>query len=229
MARPALVVVSIAALIAGGCADAPTAAERRADQARQAAADAGLDEDVQDFLALAAGAVGATYQVTYRSTQGDEQVDVILSQRPPDRRVDVVRGDTTDTRLVLDGASYQCQRASDKWTCAAASDGGAELAPVFDEDAIASTTQALDDAKDDYDFRVETRSLLGVDATCLVTELRPGHAEEGTLGRDATLCLSPEGAALLVQRPTDEVTATAYRADLPTDTFELPAPVAEVP
>jgi hypothetical protein len=227
--RPALAAFSLAALVAGACADAPTSAEQRAEQAKRAAADAGLAEDVQDFLALAAGAVGETYQVTYGSTQGDDQVDVILSQRPPDRRVDVVRGDTTDTRLVIDGASYQCQRASDQWTCAAASGGGDELAPVFDEDAIASTTRALEEAKADYDFRIETRRLLGVDATCLVTELKSGHEAAGSLGRDATLCLSPEGAALLVQRPSDEVTATAYRTDLPGDTFELPAAVAEVP
>jgi hypothetical protein len=32
-----------------------------------------------------------------------------------------------------------------------------------------------------------------------------------------------------VQRPSDEVAATAYRTDLPGDTFELPAAVAEVP
>ncbi len=83
-------------LAACGSDDPVTAVGRdRADQARQAALDAGLDADVADFLALAAQGETATYQLTYPGPSDGSEL--VVTSRPPDRRVDlVVDGKTTE-------------------------------------------------------------------------------------------------------------------------------------
>jgi len=80
-----------------------------------------------------------------------------------------------------------------------------------------------EDGSADYDFRVEQRSVANANATCLVTNRKPGHDQDPTLGASATLCLSAEGVPLLVQTPTGSVTAVEYSTTVPDNAFDLPA------
>ena len=73
-----------AALVVAAAACSDDAPPTRAEQARQLAADAGLSEEVQDWLALAAGSPAADYRVEYG--------DLVVIQEDGERRVDAGAG-----------------------------------------------------------------------------------------------------------------------------------------
>lgn len=232
--RPALVrrvtatALAVAALAAGCGGGGDGAADERAGQARQVGADAGLSEEVQDVLALAAGAVGATYTVVYVTPADGERPErrVVVAQRPPDRRIDVVEGAVTDATILLDGTSYQCRNAEAQWNCTTLV-GDVPAVGAFDPASIRTAVEALAASADAFDFAVEHRTMLGVDATCLVTTLRPGAADDPSLGAAGTLCLSPEGAVLLAEGPAERLEAVEYRAEVDDAALVLPAqPIA---
>src|SRR5690606_11952482 len=108
--RRALAVAAAAtatALLAGRGDDDPSAADERAEQVRAAAGAAGLPDDATEVLALAARGSLATYRVTYAGTQGAE---LIVTQAPPDQRVDVVAaGTVVESRVLRDGIAYRCE------------------------------------------------------------------------------------------------------------------------
>ncbi|MGH9184484.1 MAG: hypothetical protein ACRD0U_01495 [Acidimicrobiales bacterium] len=223
-----LAVAVAAAACNGGDGGSDRATGRRADQARQAAAEAGLDDDVQEILALAASGLDATYQVTFETTgEGEgESAQLVVSQRPPDRRLDLIGADgATATSLFVDDAAYQCSKPADgEWECVAtAADTGSSAPGVFDEDTLASTIAELAASRTVYDFSVERRQVAGVDASCLVTELRPGREPIEGQGESGTLCFSGEGAIVVVEQPGERAAASAYTTDLPADLFNLPA------
>src|SRR5690606_20753045 len=100
----ALVLAAGQALAA--CGDDDRVGDERAGQVRQAALDAGLDDEVADVLALAAAGATATFQVTYAGTEGAE---VMVSQQPPNRRIDVLTaGLIVQSQVVRDGVGYLC-------------------------------------------------------------------------------------------------------------------------
>jgi hypothetical protein len=76
---------------------------------------------------------------------------------------------------------------------------------------------------DRYDLTVEPRRLVGVEATCLVARLRPGVVAAGDEGAEGTMCVSPEGAVLLTERPSELLQAVEYSAAVTDDAFTLPA------
>ena len=81
-------------------------ADDRADQVRDAAREAGLPDDVADVLATAARGATATFQVTYAGTEGAR---FVVSQEPPDHRVDVIAaGKIVESRVLRDGTAYRC-------------------------------------------------------------------------------------------------------------------------
>ena len=156
-----------------------------------------------------------------------------VTQRPPDRRLDVERADgTADATIAIDGSSYQCTETNETWRCELltedASPGG-----LFDTDAVDALAAALTDAADDYDFVVERRELVGVEARCLTTRRRDAATSDGSddalLGESATLCVSAEGARLLTEVPSGTLRAVAYEATVPDDAFTLPAQPGEAP
>jgi hypothetical protein len=59
----------------------------------------------------------------------------------------------------------------------------------------------------------------------LTTTRKPGREQNSSLGAAATLCLSPEGAVVLVEVPSGSIRATTYSTVIPNDAFTLPAPV----
>jgi hypothetical protein len=199
----------------------------RGEQAADAAQQAGLDEPVVDFMALAASAPDAVFRVTYEAVdESGEPVTVTVTQDPPDSRIDVATGDGGSVSTITTGGErYQCTTGpgdtAPRCTTAGPAPGASAGTggQIFTADALRALTDALLDRRDDYDFSVEDRPIAGVEARCLVTQLRPGR--DG--GEEGTLCVSPEGAQLLIAVPRGRMSAISYTTDIPTDAFELPA------
>lgn len=226
--RPATVLLAVllAALALAACGDdAPDLGDERADQVRTAATGAGLSAEVADALALAARAETATFQVAYAGSGGAR---VVYSQRGGDRRLDVLQGDLViESRVLRDGVAYRCALGTapgteDELQCQRAA--GAINAPgSFTPEALEDFAEAVATAKDTLAVTVERRSLAGVDATCIVATPKAGTELDGDDGGTSELCLSPEGAQLLVDVGEDanRLVADEYRTDVPTGTFDV--------
>ncbi|MDQ1395960.1 MAG: hypothetical protein QOG64_1219 [Acidimicrobiaceae bacterium] len=198
------------------------AARARAAQARAAAGQAGLSAVVQDFVALAAGASGEEFTVTY--DLGDQRGTV--AQRPPDHRLDIVDPDGTDQAFIVNAkGSFACRRpgpaapAPAAWSCESDSRAAPPLG-TFSLDDLTATVNALVASRAAFDTRVESRPVAGTVARCLVTSAKPGAAVEGD-----TLCISAQGVPLLVEGGTNpQLHATGYSRSVRGDPFRLPAP-----
>ena len=211
----------LVALASGACGG-DDAGDERADQARAAAAEAGLDDEVADFLALAARGQSATYQVTYPGTA--EGTSLVIANDPPDRRVDLVQdGDIVEVRIVLDGQAFECarDRAAGRIDSCTRADALVEAPGLFDEAALERLTSSLTERRDDFTFQVRRQPIAGVEATCLLTEIREGR-ERSDLGERGEICVSPEGALLRVDQGDDSLEATDYTTDIPDNTFVRP-------
>jgi hypothetical protein len=211
--------------LAAGCgADGDEVAatgDERADQARAAARDAGLDDDVADFLGLLARGETATYRVRFPGpTDGTE---LAIANRPPDRRVELLAdGATTEVRLVTDGRAFTCTPAAEGGELACErTDAFVEPPGVFRADALDELSEALAERTEDYSFDIEVLAVAGVEARCLVTRLRSGR-ESAELGSSGTICASPEGAVLLVDQGRDRLEATEYATDVDDTAFVRP-------
>lgn len=218
-ATTALVVA--AALAAAACGDDDDLADARAEQVREAATEAGLPADVVDVMVLAARGTSATYQVTY---DGDDGAAVLVSQQPPDRRVDVLRGDrVVESRVVRDGTGYECRPPEGDPEGALRcrrTESALEAPGAFTDEALDEFAAQLGSSQADLDLTVEEQEIAGVTATCLTAERRAG-AGGGPASALDTLCLSPEGAPLLVEAEGERVVASAYSADVPDGTFDV--------
>jgi hypothetical protein len=194
--------------------------DERAEQARDAALDGGLDQQVADFLGLLARGDTATYRVRFPGpTEGTE---LIIANRPPDRRVDLLAGGTLiEVRLVTDGEALTCTPGEDDELTCERTDALVDPAGVFRDAALDDLSEALAAGAEDYTFEIETLAVAGIDARCLVTRLRAGH-ESPERGSSGTICASPEGALLLVDQGTDRLEATEYSTEVDDGTFERP-------
>lgn len=204
------------------CGGDDDVADTRADQARSAALDAGLDEDVADFLSLAARGQTATYQATYPGP--DEATSIVVANQPPDRRIDVLDDERiVETQIVLDGEALTCPRdvEADAIVECERTDAIVEPLGAFGESSMEALTDALADRIDDYTFSIETSAIAGVEARCLVTNVRAGR-EQAELADSGTLCVSPEGALLRVAQGDEVLEATEYTTDIPDNTFVRP-------
>lgn len=227
LASPALAALAVVAVLASAACsdDAATAGDERAEQARRAAADADLPGAVADFLADAAASVDATYRVAYELAdgQGDTRT-VIVTQRPPDRRIDIVHADgTLDATISTGGETHQCTRPpdEDEWFCETLGDPP-EVAG-FDEKAVTQLSESLARAADDYDLEIEERTVAATPVRCLVTRLRADAVADPELGTHGALCLAAStGAVVLVERPVGTLRAAEYRDDVAPDAFDLP-------
>lgn len=218
----ALIASLLIVTVAAGCGgDDPSVGDQRADQARQAGLDAGLPEDVADFLALAARGVDATYQVTYPSTEATD--DLVIASQPPRLRVDVVRGDQViRTELATDDGSYRCERADAESPLACESTSVVPKAPhALDQATIDALVEALRSGAEDFTFDVTTSTILDVNATCLTTEVRTDRARP-ELAPAATMCVSDVGVLLRLDRAGEVVEASQYTATVADNTFVRP-------
>jgi hypothetical protein len=195
------------------CGDDPSPADERAEQLRSLAEDEGLGDDVAEVLELAARGIDATFQVSY---PGEEGTSIVVSQSPPNRRVDVVAGQRIlESRVVRDDVGYHCAPPPD--------DPGGQLdctrrettldAPgAFTEQALEAFAGELAETGDEVELRVEERTIAGVPASCLVAAPARGSPE--------TICFSDEGAQLLLDTAGERVEADAYTTDVPEGTFD---------
>ncbi len=208
-------------LVVCACGDEGSAADARADQVRDVAEDAGLADDVTDVLVLAARGTDGVFQVRYA---GEDGAAVVVSQDPPNRRIDVVVDDRiVESRVFRGGVGYECKPAEDDpagpLECARAQ--GALQAPgAFTDEALDAFTEDLARSQDDIDLSVERRTIAEVDATCLVAVPKPGPTDGSGPGVE-TLCLSDEGGQLLVDVGGERQVAEAYTTDVPEGTFDV--------
>lgn len=233
-------VVAVVVVVGCGGDDGPSAvdrtADRRAEQARELADEAGLGPEVREFLATAAAVSGTTYRVTY-ATEDVRRGDLVVTQLPPDRRIDISvdEGGERVTRSIFatEEGTFTCRRGSsgesavggtdeEIWFCATTSTEPA-VPGAFAEGSLTATVDDLRSAAIDYELRVEDRELLGVAATCLLTVLKPGRESDPTLGPSGTLCVSDDGVPLLVDRPAGRLEATDLSRDVDPSLLELPA------
>jgi hypothetical protein len=216
-----LVVVLVAAAACGGNR------ATKADQAQSIAQAAGLPKDVTEFFALAANGTSATYRATIGTTDATgKPLQVTTTQRPPDRRFDTFHADgTIDSTISIGGRSYQCAMAANHWDCGELSGRPSTNSEVFGPTAVQAAIDGFRSRAADYDFRVEGQKIAGVDARCLITTRKPGHEQNPSLGESAKLCVAPEGAIVLVEVPSGSVTATEYTTAIPSNAFDLPAPL----
>ena len=220
--RSATVLAVIAALLLGACGDDDSGGQR-AEQARTAALDAGLSDEVADVLALAARGATATYQATYPGA--DDGTTLVVANRPPDRRVDVLRGDdVVEVRLVVDGEALECRpdERSGRIESCTRTDALVEPPGLFRGEALDRLTGSLADRKDDFDFRVVDDRVAGADARCLRTVRKPGRGNRSDLGERGEICVSMEGVLLRVELGGEALEATDYATEIPDGTFVRP-------
>jgi hypothetical protein len=216
-------VVGLTALASCGGGGADGLGDERADQVRQAALEAGLPGDVAEVLALAARGATATFQVTYEGADG---ASITVSQRPPDRRVDASQGGSiVQSQVVRDGVGYTCEvdedgEVGDPLDCRR-TQGAIPAQGAFTDEALATFTRELAGALDALDLTVETRTIAEVPATCLVSVPKAGTPIDGEGPGVDTICLSEDGAQLLVDSAGERVVAAAYRTEVPDRTFEI--------
>lgn len=218
---PVWLLVLLLAPVLHGCGDDSddAVARDRAEQARQAALEAGLGTEVAAFLALLATGETATYEVTYPGR--GEDPTVVVTNRPPDRRVDLLAdGEITETRLVVDGQAFECRPEGGTTRCER-TDAFEPPPGVFTERAVTELHRALTARADDFTFDLETVPVAGVEARCLRTERRRGR-DRPELGDAGTLCVAPSGALLLVDRDGERLEASDYTAEVDDDRFDLP-------
>lgn len=223
-----LALVAVALSGAAGCGDgnggggAPAVAQR-ADQVHRAARAAGLSDEVADVLSLAARGAGATFQVTYAGTDGAQ---VTVSQEPPNRRIDVLTaGLIVESQVVRDGVGYRCTlptggHAGDPLRCRR-THGAIEAEGTFTAEALDRFTDALAASVDSVELTVETRTIAEVEARCLVSAPKAGSSLDDSGGSVDTICLSPDGAQLLVDSGGQRTVADSYSTTVPSGTFDV--------
>jgi hypothetical protein len=223
--RPPLVVAAAALLALAACGDhGPAVGDQRADQVRAAASEAGLPDEVADVLALAARADGARFQVAYA---GDDGARLVVSQDPPERRVDVVQGDVVvESRVLHDQIAYRCSPAegagakAGKLSCQRAA-GAIDATGTFTDEALDDFAGQLAASSKALDLEVSTRKIAGVTATCLTSTPKAGTVLDGKGPGTDELCLSPEGAQLLVDHGGQRLVADRYTTQVPKGTFDI--------
>src|SRR5690606_24872909 len=152
--------------------DEPSAADARADQVRAAAEAAGVPDDVAAVLALAARGSLATYRVTYAGTDGAE---IIVSQAPPNHRVDVVAaGTVVESRVRRDGVAYHCERAEGSELRCERVAADLPVHGAFTEEALEQFADRVAGSVGAVDLTVEERTIADTVVTCLTSAPKPG-------------------------------------------------------
>ena len=213
---PTVALVVLAAACSGG------APADNADQVVDAVETTSLPEQFEEFLALIVLGVDAEYSASYDAESADGSTQFLVSQRPPDRRVDVVgeNGDL-DSTILLGGTTYHCQRSSGEWACEALGDPAGVPTGLFDPDALEAAVKRLEDSQADYDFEFPSRTVANTETSCIVA--LPENPVDSAIFPGGTVCLSEDGVVLLLERPGESLEATRYETTVDDDSFTLPA------
>ena len=217
-----LALALLAPLLLLACTGDDDLGDQRAGQLERAALDAGLDPEVAAFLGLLGRADASTWEVRYPGPI--EGTELAVASRPPDRRIDVVQdGGTLESRLVLDGVTFECRRsvgATEVDTCEQVRAVSGALG-TFDPEALAELIEELARTIEDYDLTIDSVALAGTEATCLRTTLRPG-ADAAANAETGAICAADTGVLLRVERPGETLEALAYTAEVSEDRFRRP-------
>lgn len=155
--------------------------------------------------------------------EGEAGASLIVSQQPLNRRVDVVAGEViVESRVFRDGIGYRCQPATDDVTGGLRCDRSEGTVPTpgaLTDEALDRFSAELAEAGSGLDLTVEERELAGVTATCLMSTPTAGPTGRGPSGE--TLCLSAEGAQLLVDAGEERGVAVAYSPTVPDASFDV--------
>src|SRR5207248_1219614 len=135
---------------------------------------------------------------------------LVLSQQPPRRRIDIQEpGEAPpESRSLFAGpdGSTDCTRDAVGWMCSSSREGDDPFSPLAAGD-VTRTVDQLKASRDTYTFRVISRTVADVRASCLVTDPRPDKAPaSATRG---LLCISHEGVPLLVEGGATPLRATS--------------------
>jgi hypothetical protein len=208
---------TLALLVACGHQSATAkAADRRGDEARALARRAGLSAAVGDVLARYAASVGRTYTATYAVGP----TTVVLAQRPPDRRVEVTNANgSRAVRIDTAKGSTTCVWSGTRWACEPAGGGAPTAVGPLDPAAVQRTVQTLASSRATYAFAVDERVVAKTRARCLEVSPRPGAPADA---HPATLCVSPEGALLLLEGTATPLRATSYSTHVDDKSFRRP-------
>jgi hypothetical protein len=220
--RALLVSLLLVPLVAACGGDDGDVAAERSEQMRDAAKRAGVSDEVAEVLAISARASESTFQVAYA---GQDGARIVVSQDLPDRRFDVFQGDVAvSSRVLHDGVAYKCDPAPKakpgKLTCVRSA-GAIETPGVFTEDALAKFVQQVAAQKDTLAMTVDRRKIAGVPVTCLTTTPKPGTVLDGKGPGTDVLCVSDEGAQLLVDHDGERLVADHYSTTVPKGTFDV--------
>ncbi len=221
--RTPLIAVVLLGLLVTACGQGDSATGKRVDQVRTAAAAAGVSDEVAGVLALATRGTTATFQVTYQGTGG---AALTVSQQPPNHRIDVLTaGLVVQSQVVRGDVAYRCGlpkdgRPGDRLECTR-THGALPSAGGFSAEALSTFTDELLASADQFDLSVETRTIADVDATCLIAAPKAGTPLGGTGPGADTICLSPEGAQLLLDAGGQRAVAEHYSTTVPKGTFDL--------
>jgi hypothetical protein len=152
-----------------------------------------------------------SFSATYRA--GADRI--VVHQRPPRRRVDVLAGGVAREAVVSDGrGEVRCERpAGGGWSCGRVpggeAGGGAGGFGAFSPELVARTVEALEEAAGSFTLEVIERRIAGVDASCLRSV---PVVEDAGIG-PAWLCVTADGVPVLLDRGdgSPELRAVAYR------------------
>lgn len=212
-----------AALALAACSGGDDVTADRERQVREAAEAAGLADDVVDVLVLAAKGTTATYQVSYAGTGG---ASIVVSQDPPNRRVDVLTaGLVVESRVVRGDVAYRCTlpagAAPGSPLDCDRSQGALPEPGAFSDSALDVFLDELLGSVERFDLAVDVRTVADVEARCLIAAPRAGTPLDGTGPGVDTVCMSPEGAQLVVDVGGERAVADAYSTTVPTGTFDI--------
>ncbi len=219
----ALVGAALVAALSTGCTSNSGSGGRRADQIRAAARTAHVSDKVAEVLALAARGASATFQVTYEGTGGSS---LTVSQQPPNHRIDVVTaGLLVQSQVVRGTVAYRCAlpkdgQPGDHLRCTRAQ-GSLPGAGGFSAEALQTFTDELLASADQFDLSVERRTIAEVDATCLIAAPKAGTPIDPSGPGAETICLSPDGAQLLLDSGGQRAVASSYSTTVPAGTFDV--------
>jgi hypothetical protein len=215
--RPVAIILLVLCAACGSHPDAShRAAAGRENQARDLARRAGLSVDVQDFLVRYASAAANRFEVTYAPSATG--TTVVLVQDPPRRRVDLVTPPVTRSVFVTKDGTFDCALDNQKWTCQKSAQQESPPGLLAPADVQRTVTQ-LQSSKADYTFKVTDRKVAATSARCLLITPRRSAPPGST---PSTLCLSSQGAVLLVEGAGTPLRAARYSTSVDTRRLQLP-------
>jgi hypothetical protein len=135
-----------------------------------------------------------------------------------------------ESRLARHGVAYRCDLDTtvkatpkggyDAMRCTRAA-GDLPATGAFTTEALTTFSKDLATSRDKLVLSVTHRTIAKTKATCLVSAPKPGTVLTGDDASADTLCVSAEGAQLLVDAKGQRLVADSYTTSVPRGTFDV--------